>query len=203
MRTAGTGRGPGGDSEGRRGRRRVGLGAAARPACARHRGRVSLRARVAAGRRRLSARHCPHGQRVALPGGFALSSSPQPRHPYGANERRCARVTAPGASARPRGSCTEPGARGPVLRAPQRSPALPGSPWRSPASAVYPAPAAASGRRAWAMGLPTLEFSDSYLDSPDFRERLQCHEIELERTNKFIKELLKDGSLLIGALRSE
>lgn len=53
------------------------------------------------------------------------------------------------------------------------------------------------------MGLPTLEFSDSFLDSPDFRERLQCHEIELERTNKFIKELLKDGSLLIGALRSE
>ncbi|KAL6091759.1 hypothetical protein STEG23_024640, partial [Scotinomys teguina] len=52
------------------------------------------------------------------------------------------------------------------------------------------------------MGLPTLEFSDSYLDSPDFRERLQCHEIELERTNKFIKELLKDGSLLIGALRT-
>lgn len=54
-----------------------------------------------------------------------------------------------------------------------------------------------------AMGLPTLEFSDSYLDSPDFRERLKCHEIELERTNKFIKELIKDGSLLIGALRSE
>jgi hypothetical protein len=53
------------------------------------------------------------------------------------------------------------------------------------------------------MGLPTLEFSDSYLDSPDFRERLQCHEIELERTNKFIKELIKDGSLLIGALRSK
>lgn len=61
---------------------------------------------------------------------------------------------------------------------------------------------AAVGRAA-AMGLPTLEFSDSYLDSPDFRERLQCHEIELERTNKFIKELIKDGSLLIGALRSE
>ncbi|XP_027677664.1 rho GTPase-activating protein 42 isoform X1 [Chelonia mydas] len=52
------------------------------------------------------------------------------------------------------------------------------------------------------MGLPTLEFSDSYLDSPDFRERLQCHEIELERTNKFIKELIKDGSLLIGAFRN-
>ncbi|XP_060627056.2 rho GTPase-activating protein 42 [Anolis sagrei] len=52
------------------------------------------------------------------------------------------------------------------------------------------------------MGLPTLEFSDSYLDSPDFRERLKCHEVELERTNKFIKELIKDGSLLIGALRN-
>ncbi|XP_069495212.1 rho GTPase-activating protein 42 isoform X2 [Ambystoma mexicanum] len=53
-----------------------------------------------------------------------------------------------------------------------------------------------------AMGLPTLEFSDSYLDSPDFRERLKCHEIELDRTNKFIKELIKDGSTLIGALRN-
>uniref|UniRef100_A0A8C2X0P4 Rho GTPase activating protein 42 n=1 Tax=Cyclopterus lumpus TaxID=8103 RepID=A0A8C2X0P4_CYCLU len=49
------------------------------------------------------------------------------------------------------------------------------------------------------MGLPTLEFSDSFLDSPDFRERLKCHEIELERTNKFIKELIKDGNMLITA----
>ncbi|XP_066475441.1 rho GTPase-activating protein 42 isoform X2 [Tiliqua scincoides] len=52
------------------------------------------------------------------------------------------------------------------------------------------------------MGLPTLEFSDSYLDSPDFRDRLKCHEVELERTNKFIKELIKDGGLLVGALRN-
>ncbi|XP_061537750.1 rho GTPase-activating protein 42 isoform X2 [Phycodurus eques] len=52
------------------------------------------------------------------------------------------------------------------------------------------------------MGLPTLEFSDSFLDGPDFRERLKCHEIELERTNKFIKELIKDGNMLIGALRN-
>ncbi|KAM9318995.1 rho GTPase-activating protein 42 [Pholidichthys leucotaenia] len=52
------------------------------------------------------------------------------------------------------------------------------------------------------MGLPTLEFSDSFLDSPDFRERLQCHEIELERTNKFIKELIKDGNMLITALKN-
>lgn len=52
------------------------------------------------------------------------------------------------------------------------------------------------------MGLPTLEFSDSFLDSPDFRDRLQCHEIELERTNKFIKDLIKDGNMLITALKS-
>lgn len=53
------------------------------------------------------------------------------------------------------------------------------------------------------MGLPTLEFSDSFLDSPDFRERIKCHEIELERTNKFIKELIKDGNMLIAALKSK
>lgn len=53
------------------------------------------------------------------------------------------------------------------------------------------------------MGLPALEFSDSFLDSPDFRERLKCHEIELERTNKFIKELIKDGNMLISALKSK
>lgn len=77
-----------------------------------------------------------------------------------------------------------------------RSPAVPAS------TASRDLPWAANGS-ASAMGLQTLEFSDSYLDSPDFRERLQCHEIELERTNKFIKELIKDGSLLIGALRSK
>ncbi|XP_057204299.1 rho GTPase-activating protein 42 isoform X3 [Triplophysa rosa] len=52
------------------------------------------------------------------------------------------------------------------------------------------------------MGLPTVEFSDSFLDSPDFRERLKCHEIELDRTNKFIKELIKDGNQLINALKN-
>lgn len=52
------------------------------------------------------------------------------------------------------------------------------------------------------MGLPALEFSDSFLDSPDFRDRLKCHEIELDRTNKFIKELIKDGNMLISALKS-
>lgn len=52
------------------------------------------------------------------------------------------------------------------------------------------------------MGHPPLEFSDCYLDSPDFRERLKCYEQELERTNKFIKDVIKDGSALISAMRS-
>ncbi|XP_075017978.1 oligophrenin-1 [Calonectris borealis] len=51
------------------------------------------------------------------------------------------------------------------------------------------------------MGHPPLEFSDCYLDSPDFRERLKCYEQELERTNKFIKEVIKDGNALIAAIR--
>ncbi|CAM4671748.1 unnamed protein product [Leuciscus chuanchicus] len=51
------------------------------------------------------------------------------------------------------------------------------------------------------MGLPALEFSDCYLDSPQFRERLKSHEMELEKTNKFIKELIKDGKALIQALK--
>ncbi|KAE8614596.1 hypothetical protein XENTR_v10008234 [Xenopus tropicalis] len=49
------------------------------------------------------------------------------------------------------------------------------------------------------MGLPPLEFSDCYLDSPQFRERLKSHEIELDKTNKFIKELIKDGKSLVAA----
>uniref|UniRef100_A0A8C6Q411 Rho GTPase-activating protein 26 n=1 Tax=Nothobranchius furzeri TaxID=105023 RepID=A0A8C6Q411_NOTFU len=52
------------------------------------------------------------------------------------------------------------------------------------------------------MGLPALEFSDCYLDSPLFRERLKSHELELDKTNKFIKELIKDGKALIQALKS-
>uniref|UniRef100_A0A8D0G0R9 Oligophrenin-1 n=1 Tax=Sphenodon punctatus TaxID=8508 RepID=A0A8D0G0R9_SPHPU len=52
------------------------------------------------------------------------------------------------------------------------------------------------------MGHPPLEFSDCYLDSPDFRERLKCYEQELERTNKFIKDVIKDGNALISAIKS-
>lgn len=51
------------------------------------------------------------------------------------------------------------------------------------------------------MGLPALEFSDCYLDSPQFRDRLKSHELELDKTNKFIKELIKDGKALIHALK--
>ncbi|XP_027240669.2 oligophrenin-1 [Cricetulus griseus] len=51
------------------------------------------------------------------------------------------------------------------------------------------------------MGHPPLEFSDCYLDSPDFRDRLKYYEQELERTNKFIKDVIKDGSALISAMR--
>ncbi|XP_029463145.1 oligophrenin-1 [Rhinatrema bivittatum] len=52
------------------------------------------------------------------------------------------------------------------------------------------------------MGHPPLEFSDCYPDSPDFRERLKCYEQELERTNKFIKDVIKDGNSLINAIKS-
>lgn len=51
------------------------------------------------------------------------------------------------------------------------------------------------------MGHPPLEFSDCYLDSPDFRETLKCYELELERTGKSLKELIKDGNSVITAIR--
>ncbi|KAM3601727.1 uncharacterized protein V6R79_017824 [Siganus canaliculatus] len=51
------------------------------------------------------------------------------------------------------------------------------------------------------MGHPPLEFRDCFLDSPDFRETLKCYEVELERTSKFLKELIKDGNSVITAIR--
>ncbi|XP_073456314.1 oligophrenin-1 isoform X2 [Aquarana catesbeiana] len=51
------------------------------------------------------------------------------------------------------------------------------------------------------MGHPPLEFSDCYLDSPVFRESLKGYEQELERTNKFIKDVIKDGNALISAIK--
>ncbi|XP_041949506.1 oligophrenin-1 [Alosa sapidissima] len=51
------------------------------------------------------------------------------------------------------------------------------------------------------MGHPPLEFSDCYSDSPDFRERLKCYEQELDRTSKFLKEVIKDGNNVISAIK--
>ncbi|XP_016142318.1 oligophrenin-1-like isoform X2 [Sinocyclocheilus grahami] len=51
------------------------------------------------------------------------------------------------------------------------------------------------------MGHPPLEFSDCYSDSPDFRERLKCNENELEKTNKFLKDVIKDGNNVINAIK--
>ncbi|XP_061658450.1 oligophrenin-1-like [Syngnathoides biaculeatus] len=51
------------------------------------------------------------------------------------------------------------------------------------------------------MGHPPLEFSDCYSDSPDFRETLKCYELELDRTSKFLKELIKDGNSVINAIK--
>ncbi|KPP75151.1 oligophrenin-1-like [Scleropages formosus] len=52
------------------------------------------------------------------------------------------------------------------------------------------------------MGHPALEFSDCYLDSPDFRDRLKCYEAELERTSKFLKDLIKDGHNVINGIKN-
>ncbi|KAG9478061.1 hypothetical protein GDO78_013190 [Eleutherodactylus coqui] len=51
------------------------------------------------------------------------------------------------------------------------------------------------------MGHTPLEFSDCYLDSPAFRESLKGYEQELERSNKFIKDVIKDGNALITAIK--
>lgn len=53
------------------------------------------------------------------------------------------------------------------------------------------------------MGHPPLEFSDCYEDSPDFRERLKCYELELERTSKFLKDVIKDGNSVINAIKGK
>ena len=50
------------------------------------------------------------------------------------------------------------------------------------------------------MGHPPLEFSECYLDSP---ETLKCYELELERTSRFLKEVIKDGNSVINAIKGE
>lgn len=53
------------------------------------------------------------------------------------------------------------------------------------------------------MGLHPLEFSECYLDSPGVRDKIRAHEAELDKTNRFIKELYKDGKNLINATKRE
>lgn len=53
------------------------------------------------------------------------------------------------------------------------------------------------------MGHPPLEFSDCYCDSPDFRERLKCYENELEKSNKFLKDVIKDGNSVINTIKGK
>lgn len=53
------------------------------------------------------------------------------------------------------------------------------------------------------MGHPPLEFSHCYSDSPDFRERLKCYENELERTSKFLKDVIKDGNNVINTFKGK
>ncbi|CAJ0941635.1 unnamed protein product, partial [Ranitomeya imitator] len=71
-------------------------------------------------------------------------------------------------------------------------------------SSLAPAPCAQRpGTRRGTMGHTPLEFSECYLDSPVFRDSLKGYEQELERTNKFIKDVIKDGNALITAIKGK
>uniref|UniRef100_A0A8C6SZQ8 Oligophrenin 1 n=1 Tax=Neogobius melanostomus TaxID=47308 RepID=A0A8C6SZQ8_9GOBI len=52
------------------------------------------------------------------------------------------------------------------------------------------------------MGHSPLEFSACYLDSPEFRETLKGYESEVEKTSKFLKELIKDGINVIATIKA-
>ncbi|GAA6093664.1 oligophrenin-1 isoform X1, partial [Tachysurus ichikawai] len=53
------------------------------------------------------------------------------------------------------------------------------------------------------MGHPPLEFSDCYSDSPDFRDNIKIYELELDKTSKFLKDVIKDGNGVIAAIRGK
>lgn len=53
------------------------------------------------------------------------------------------------------------------------------------------------------MVLLPLEFTDCLQDSPYFRDSLQSHEKELERTSQAIKELIKEVKSLLQAAKSK
>ncbi|XP_072302549.1 oligophrenin-1 [Eucyclogobius newberryi] len=52
------------------------------------------------------------------------------------------------------------------------------------------------------MGHSPLEFSACYLDSPEFRETLKCYESDVEKTSKFLKDLIKDGINVIATIKA-
>ncbi len=47
------------------------------------------------------------------------------------------------------------------------------------------------------MGLPPLEYSDCFLDSPSFREIITLYEQELEANTKVVKTLVRECNNMI------
>lgn len=52
-------------------------------------------------------------------------------------------------------------------------------------------------------GLAALEFADCLLDSPEYRENLNRHEKELDKTSQQIKRIIKEIKDLLQAAKSE
>ena len=52
-------------------------------------------------------------------------------------------------------------------------------------------------------GLQPLEFTDCLLDSPEFRENLNKHEKELDKTSQQIKRIIKEVKDLLAAAKRE
>lgn len=46
-------------------------------------------------------------------------------------------------------------------------------------------------------GLPPLEYSDCFLDSPSFRETITLYELELESNTRVVKNLVKECDNMI------
>lgn len=51
------------------------------------------------------------------------------------------------------------------------------------------------------VGLQPLEFADCITDGPDFRDNLQRHEKELDKTSQQIKKIIKEVKDLIAAAK--
>lgn len=57
------------------------------------------------------------------------------------------------------------------------------------------------GRLTMGVGLQPLEFTECLADSPHFRDNLQRHEKELERTSQQIKRLIKEVKDVVQAAK--